>query len=206
MGHDERGRPIRSIARTNLESFMSTTVQTTYGDFDEMIRRGDFAETEARYELLFGEICVMPVPDPPHEFIVDELAEWSFRSLPAGAARVRVQSTLGIPTLESLTMPDVAWMTRRDYSKRRPLPEDVLLVIEAADSTLYRDRGQKAKLYAQAGIADYWIVNIPNRCLEIRRDPEGDAYRAVQALHPGDEARPLAFPEIVLPVARLFPD
>ena len=55
MGHDERGRPIRSIARTNLESFMSTTVQTTYGDFDEMIRRGDFAETEARYELLFGE-------------------------------------------------------------------------------------------------------------------------------------------------------
>lgn len=185
---------------------MSATVRTTYDEFDEMIRRGDFADADERYELLFGEICVMPVPEPPHENLVDELAEWSFTSLPREAARIRVQGSLGIPMLESLTLPDVAWMRRHHYSEQRPLPADVLLIIEVSDSTLYRDRGQKARLYAQAGIADYWIVNLPNRCLEIRRDPAGETYRAVQTLHPGQEARPLAFPEIMLPISRLFPD
>src|SRR4051812_49393314 len=153
---------------------MSATVRTTYDEFDAMIRRGDFADSEDRFELLFGEVVVMPLPDPPHESVVDELAEWSFTSLPAGAARVRVQDTLGIPTLDSVTLPDIAWMRRHDYSQQRPLAEDVLLVIEVADTTIYKDRGTKAKFYTQAGIADYWIANIPRRCLEIRRDPEGD--------------------------------
>ncbi|HEX8204306.1 MAG TPA: Uma2 family endonuclease [Isosphaeraceae bacterium] len=184
---------------------MSATVRTTYDEFDAMIRRGDFADTEDRFELLFGEIVVLPLPDPPHESVVDELNEWSFLSLPVGAARVRVQSTLGLPALDSVTLPDIAWMRRRDYSQQRPLGEDVLLVIEVADTTLYKDRGTKAKLYAQARIADYWIVNIPKRCLEIRRDLEGDVYQAVMVLQPGEEARPLAFPEIALPVSRLFP-
>ena len=65
---------------------MSVTVRTTYEEFDEMIRRGDFADTDDRFELLFGEICVMPLPDPPHESAVDELTEWSIRALPVGAA------------------------------------------------------------------------------------------------------------------------
>jgi Uma2 family endonuclease len=184
---------------------MSATVRTTYEEFDEMIRRGDFADTENRLELLFGEICIMPLPEPPHESAVDELAEWSFRSLPPGTARVRIQNSLGIPALDSVTLPDIAWMRRRDYSAQRPLPEDVLLIIEVSDTTLSIDRGKKAKLYAQAGIAEYWILNLPKRCLEIRRDPEGEVYRTVQILHPGDEARPMAFPEVALPLAQLFP-
>ncbi len=88
--------------------------------------------------------------------------------------------------------------------KERPLAEDVLLVIEVSDTTLSTDRGKKAKIYASAGIADYWIVNIPKRQLEIRRDPQGDAYRTVQTLRPGEEARPLAFPDVALAVSRLF--
>jgi Uma2 family endonuclease len=184
---------------------MSATVRTTYDEFDAMIRRGDFADTEDRFELLFGEIVVMPLPEPPHEFVVDELNEWTFQSLSVGAARVRVQNTLSIPALDSVTLPDIAWMRRRDYSQQRPLAEDVFLVIEVADTTLYKDRGTKAKLYAQAGIADYWIANIPMRCLEIRRDPEGGVYHTVTILQAGEEVRPLAFLEIALPVLRLFP-
>jgi Uma2 family endonuclease len=184
---------------------MSTTVRTTYEEFESRIRRGDFDNTDDRFELLFGEICVMIWPKPPHENAVDELTEWSFTSLPAGAARVRIQNSLGIPALDSLTLPDVAWMRRRDDSARRPLPEDVLLVIEVSGSTLSLDRGKKAKIYAGAGIADYWIVNLRKRCLEIRRDPRGGIYRLVQTLHPGDEARPPAFPELALAVSRLFP-
>jgi Uma2 family endonuclease len=184
---------------------MSTTVRTTYDQFDKMIRRGDFDDTEDRFELLLGEIVVMPLPNPRHEFVVDELNVWSIRSLPNDEARVRVQNSLGIPGLDSLTLPDIAWMRTRDYSKKRPLAEDVLLVIEVSDTTVSKDRKTKGKLYAQAGIADYWIVNIPERCLEIHRDPEGGAYRTVLTIHPGKEARPLAFPDVVLPASRLFP-
>ena len=79
-------------------------------------------------------------------------------------------------------------MRMRDYSTQRPLADDVLLLIEVSDTTLSIDRGKKAKLYARAGIADYWIINIPKRCVEIRRDPEGEVYRSVQTLHRGEEA------------------
>jgi Uma2 family endonuclease len=184
---------------------MSTTVRVTYEQFEKLASQGVFDNTDDRFELLFGKVCRMPLPKPSHEFVVDELTEWSIRSLPVGAARVRVQNSLGIPALDSLTLPDVAWMRMRDYSTSRPLAADVLLVIEVAHTTLSKDRKIKGKLYAQAGISDYWIVNIRKRCLEIRRDPEGDVYQTVLTLQPGEEVRPLAFPEIVLPVSRLFP-
>jgi len=185
---------------------MSTAVRVTYEQFEEMIRRGEFEETDDRFELLFGEVALLPLPNPPHVMLVAILTEWSFQSVPAGTAWIWIQNPLGIPVLDSLALPDVAWMRRIDYSQRYPLPEDVFLVIEVSDSTLSRDRNLKASLYAQAGIADYWIVNAAARTLEIRRDPEADGYRSVEVLHPGDEARPLAFPEIALPVSRLFPD
>ncbi|MEO6809574.1 MAG: Uma2 family endonuclease [Isosphaeraceae bacterium] len=194
------GTPVKEL------DLISTITRITYDQFEEMIRRGDFEETDDRYELIHGEIELMPRPGPPHEFVVDELNEWSFAVLPAGAVRVRVQQSLGIPALDSLTLPDLAWMSRRDYSKTRPLVEDVLLLIEVSDSTLSRDRDKKGKLYASAGIRDYWIINIKGRCLEVRRDPVGDAYTSVQSLRPGQEARPLAFPDLPLPVSRLFPD
>ena len=184
---------------------MSVTVRTTYEEFDEMIRRGDFAETDNRFELLFGEICVMPLPDPPHESAVDELERMELRAPFPRSGPGPDSEHAGDPAHDSVTLPDVAWMRRRDYSEQRPLPEDVLLVIEVSDTTLSIDRGKKAKLYAQAGIADYWIINIPKRCVEIRRDPEGDAYRSVQTLHRGEEGRPLAFPDVALAVSRIFP-
>lgn len=185
---------------------MSTTTRITYDQLEEMIRRGDFDETDDRFELIHGELELMPWPGPPHEVVVDRLTEWSFESLPRGAVWVRGQQSLGIPALDSLTLPDLAWMSRRDYSKTRPLVEDVLLLIEVSDSTLSRDRNKKGKLYASAGIRDYWIVNIKGRCLEIRRDPVADAYQTVQTLRPGQVARPLAFPDLALPVSRLFPE
>jgi Uma2 family endonuclease len=184
---------------------MSTAIHTSYAQFEEMARHGDFADTDDRFELIFGKVIPMPQPGPAHDDLVEKLTAWSYRSLPEDA-RIRGQSALGMPELESLAYPDVSWLRDRDYSEVRPQPEDVLLVIEVSDTTLSRDRNLKASLYAQAGISDYWIVNVAARTLEVRRDPRGDRYRSVQVLHPGDEARPLAFPDIVLPVSRLFPE
>src|SRR4051794_40843536 len=126
---------------------MSTTVRIRYEQFEEMVRRGDFADTEERLELIFGEIRAMPAPDPPHEYATDTLNAWSFESLPRGTIWVRVQGSVGIPAVDSVPLPDRLWLRPLDYSKRRPLPEDVLLVIEVSDSTLSFDRGQNAKLY-----------------------------------------------------------
>src|SRR3954463_6286017 len=153
---------------------VSTTTRITLDQYDEMIRRGDFLPREEHHvELIHGEISPMSPINPPHDDTVDELNEWSFESLPRGAARVRIQGSFGIPLLDSAPEPDVAWLRRKDYSTERPLPEDVLLVIEVADSSLARDRGLKAGLYAAAGIADYWIVDIAGRAIEVRRDPQG---------------------------------
>jgi Uma2 family endonuclease len=107
--------------------------------------------------------------------------------------------------LDSEPEPDLVWVKEKDYSTQNPLPEDVLLVIEVADTSLAKDRGIKAKLYAEAGIQDYWIVNILERTIEVRRDPQGSSYRSVEVYRAGQDVRPLAFPNVVLPVSTLFP-
>src|SRR5689334_1719578 len=143
---------------------MSTSTRITVGQYDEMIRRGEFEPREEHHvELIYGEISPMSPINPPHDYTVDELTEWSFQTLPPGAVRVRVQGSFGIPVLDSVPQPDLAWLRRKDYLAQRPEPGDVLLVVEVSDSSLVRDRGLKARLYAEAGIADYWIVNIPDR-------------------------------------------
>ncbi len=125
--------------------------------------------------------------------------------MPRRAVWVRVQQALGIPELDSLTLPDIAWMHRRDYSKQHPRAEDVRLIIEVAHTTLSTDRNTKGKIYASAGIADYWVVNIKGKSVEVRRDPRDGKYQTVETFRSGQEVRPLAFPEVVLPVSRLFP-
>lgn len=185
---------------------MSTTTRITMDQYDAMIRRGDFEPREEHHvELIYGEITPMSPTGPPHHDTVDELTEWSFEALPPKTVRVSVQGPIGIPALDSEPEPDIVWVRRQSYRVQHPRPADVLLVIEVSDSSLPKDRGLKARLYAEAGITGYWIVNIPDRCVEVRRDPRGDAYHSVAVFTIGDEVHPLAFPDIALPVARLFP-
>ena len=158
---------------------MSTTTRITLEQYDEMIRRGDFEPREEHHvELIYGEISRMNPINPPHDDAVEELNIWSFEVLPPKAARVRVQGAFGIPFLDSVPQPDLAWLRWNRYVRQRPTPEDVLLVIEVADSSLAKDRGLKARLYAEAGIADYWIVNLPghwSRCAGSRRGRRTEA-------------------------------
>jgi Uma2 family endonuclease len=85
-----------------------------------------------------------------------------------------------------------------------PRPEDVLLLIEVADTTLAYDRKTKLKLYAQAGIAEAWIVDIQARCVEVYREPQGNGYARKSAMRPGDVVTPLALPMVRVPVVDLF--
>lgn len=163
---------------------MSTSIRFTVAEFDQMIERGIFADRpDQRLELIQGEIREMTPPNPPHEDTVDLLNYWSVDNAPRDEVRVRIQNSLGIPAFDSVPEPDVAWMRVRNYRQRRPQPRDVLLLIEVAESSLAFDRGEKAGLYAAAGIKDYWIMNLVDLCIEVYREPRRGKYRACEVYH-----------------------
>lgn len=184
---------------------MSTIARFSLAEYDRMIQCGALdAGKPRRLELIRGEIREMTPPGPEHEFGIDRLTEWTFENAPKRKVWVRVQNSIGIPELDTAPQPDLAWVARRDYRRRRPCAADVLLLVEVSDSTIEYDRGEKATLYADAGIADYWIVNVRQQTIEVYRDPQSGRYRSV-TVHSGDEeVRPLAFPKVVLRPAMLW--
>ena len=186
---------------------MSTTTHITIADFDRMIEEGFFepAPKRQRVELIEGELRQMSPIGPPHERLVDRLNRWSCANTAEGTVAVRIQESIGIPQLDSVPEPDVVWARERDHAAGRPLASEVLLIIEVADSSLTYDRGKKADIYAAAGIADYWVVNVRDRCIEVFRLPESGRYASHSIVRVPDAAHPLACPEVALPVATLFP-
>lgn len=134
---------------------MSTVARLSVEEYDRIIATGVFDHpVRRRVELVRGEIRDMNPIGPLHEDAVDLLAEWSFDSVPRMKVRVRVQNSIGLPELDTVPEPDLAWVRRRAYSRGRPTPRDVLLVIEVADTSLAYDTGEKADLYAAASIGD----------------------------------------------------
>ncbi len=186
---------------------MSTSTRIGLSEYDRMIAEGHFASgpKRQRIELIEGELRPMSPIGPVHERLVDMLNEWSLTTLPRGVAWVRIQNSIGVPELDSAPEPDVCWVRRRDYSQGRPGPADILLVIEISDSSLAYDRGDKAHLFAAAGVGDYWVVNIPDACVEVFRQAEGNQSASRQVFRAPAELRPLAFPQVSLPVDMLFP-
>ncbi|MDQ2844016.1 MAG: Uma2 family endonuclease [Acidobacteriota bacterium] len=82
----------------------------------------------------------------------------------------------------------------REY-QATPLPQDIRLVIEVSDSTLQLDLKVKAKLYARAGIVEYWVINIPDKQLVVHREPMNGVYSGVRTYGSNEEVAPLAAPD-----------
>jgi Uma2 family endonuclease len=181
---------------------MSTIAHFSLAEYDRIVETG--ALDQRRLELIRGEIREMAPIGSPHEHAVDELNRWSIESLSREQACVRIQHSVGLPVLDSAPEPDIAWVSPRKYAQGRPQPADVLLIIEVSESSLAYDRGDKATMYAEAGIADYWIINLRDKVIEVHRDPQTDRYRDVTVYRGNDEVRPLAFPEVVLRPAALW--
>jgi Uma2 family endonuclease len=185
---------------------MSTAVRFTAEQFDRVMDGAVFRDDpERRFELILGEIREMVQPGPLHENIIDLLAEWSFANVNTRHVRVRIEKTLGIPELDSVPRPDVAWVKQQDYSGARPRVKDVLLIIEVSDTTLAFDTRDKLLLYAQAGIKDYWVVDVKSKAVRVFRGPTKKGYRSAQAFSLDDEVAPLAVPDAKLAVKSLFP-
>jgi len=185
---------------------MSSVAHFTLAQYELMAEAGVFdGKHRQRVELIRGEIREMTPIGIGHAAAVDRLSRWSIENLPARRAWVRIQGTLTVPALESAPEPDVLWLVPKDYSEGHPEPEDVLLLIEAAESSLAEDTGEKALLYAEAGIADYWVVNLVENCVEIFRDPQPTGYQSREIRRVDEEIRPLAFPDVALKPSAVFP-
>ncbi len=92
-------------------------------------------------------------------------------------------------------IPDILFTREEDYGDRHPTPADVVLLIEVSDSSLDYDLGGKARLYAQAGILDYWVVVVAEAAVVQHRHPSADGYGSVTRLAGSDTLSPLAMPE-----------
>lgn len=184
---------------------MATVAHFSLEHYERMVKLGAFdAPFRMRLELIRGEIVEMSPIGTEHSYIIDLLNNWSVRVTMDHSIWVRVQNPIRIPVSDSEPEPDVVWAARKNYADRHPEPQEVLLVIEVAESSLAFDRGDKLAVYAEAGIQEYWVVNLIDRQIEVHRDPSGKTYRT-STVHRGTEAAsPLALPEAKLLPASLF--
>jgi len=168
--------------------------------YERMIRAGFFTEND-RIELIRGELLdKMPIGDA-HVEVVNRLNR-KFANLLDEAITVSIQNPLMLS--DSEPEPDVALYTLRAPGKARA--SDVHLVIEVADSSLDFYRTVKLAIYAEAGIPEYWIVNVLDEVIEIHRQPQLDgSYSLSSTLKRGDVLMPLALPGVTLKVDEILP-
>jgi len=180
----------------------------TREEYYQMAELGWFVNQ--RVMLLDGEIVEMPVQKSGHYVSIDKAAKILERIFSVGFW-VRTQAPLDLG-VNSDPEPDVAVVSgsREDYLASHPTT--ALLIIEVSDTTLRFDRNRKCSLYACGGITDYWIVNLVDRQLEIRRNPVPDSsqeygygYADLTILSLADFATPLAAPQVQIAVADLLP-
>lgn len=167
-----------------------------------------FFEDE-RVELLDGEIWTLPSQKTPHFYSTDVTGDVLLEVFGNGF----IVRRHGPITLEDGTEPEpdvvIVPGRKRDYIPSHPVPSQIRILVEVSDATLRKDRGEKVRTYARAGIADYWIVNLVNRQLEVYRDPApmngGYGYKTMQTLFDGDSIAPLSAPSGTVAVSDLFP-
>jgi Uma2 family endonuclease len=134
-----------------------------------MIETGVLSEDD-RVELIDGLILEMSPIGDSHCYVVQELM-LVLQGLTSGTWEIFPQQPVALP--KSVPLPDisVARGTNANYKDHRPRPGEIGLIIEVADSSLELDRRVKSQIYAAAGVPDYWIVNLPERQIEVHRDP-----------------------------------
>jgi hypothetical protein len=173
----------------------------TIEEYEKMAATGILAQDE-RVELIDGEIVEMSPVGDPHAAAVDKLTQL-LGSRFGERALVRVQGPVRVPP-RSIPQPDLALLRPRSYRRKSATTTDVPLVIEVSDTSLQYDRTVKLRLYARAGIPEYWIADVNTDTVEVYRSPSGERYANRQVLAHGESIAPLAFPDVVIPIQAIF--
>ena len=177
----------------------------TREEYQAMGRAGVLDEDE-RVELLGGEIIVMAAIGNRHAACVLRMTSALNVSRLTGRAFLQVQNPVAADPL-SEPQPDLMLLAHRDdhYDFDHPSPEEVLLLVEVADSSLDYDRGTKVPFYATSGIREVWIVDLERDRIESYLEPEAGRYRVMRRYEPGEALAPSALPDLRLDVASIIP-
>lgn len=168
-------------------------------EYDALTERGFFADE--RIELLDGVIVEMSPQGAPHARVIQKLTMLLAPAL-QGRADLRVQSPLAVSD-DSEPEPDLAVVEPDTGDVEHP--HTAHLVIEVSGDSLRTDRLIKTRLYAAAGVPEYWIVNLTARVVEVHTEPGADGYARKYTVQPADTITLRAFPQLTVRVAEFLP-
>lgn len=183
----------------------------TLEDYEQLIALGLLEGKHV--ELMQGDIVTMAPMGEPHALTIMHLTYALIDHFnPRTGYHLRAQMPFALPPLTCEPEPDIAIVPLHGPTNAAGRPTSALLLVEVAESSLVYDRDHKGPLYAAAGIQEYWLVNIPARCLEVYRQPAPDPlspsgwrYQDVQRLQDGDQVSPLIAPAVRFPISELLP-
>jgi Uma2 family endonuclease len=160
---------------------------------------------DGRFELIGGEIVEMSPIGSAHAAVVSYLNRLLMRQV-GNNALVWVQNPLRLDELHE-PQPDLALLRPRadDYAARLPAPDDCLLVIEVADTSLAYDRDTKTPLYGAAGVPEVWLVDLEGRHVLRYTNPAASGYRDRHRAEPPEELKPAVLPDVAVALDHLFP-
>lgn len=171
-------------------------------EYYQMIELGMLKDYE-RAEIIEGELIKKMTVGDRHAAVVNILNRFFSRNLPDNIL-VSVQNPVRLTDFNE-PEPDIilADLTKFD-GKRHPRPAEVLLLIEVSDSTVKYDRDKKLPLYAEAEIAEVWIVNLPNEIIEIHTKPKFGLYQLAQIYKRGDVIKSEAVPHLEIAAEKII--
>lgn len=168
----------------------------------EYQRLGAESAIEEKTELIRGVVIEKMSISPLHAWLVQLLVDWLKPRIGKGWC---VRSELPVTLHDSEPEPDVSVVRGTLHDYRTAHPKTAALAIEIAVSSEKLDR-LKAAIYAEAEIAEYWIVFAERGIVEVHRSPRDGQYNEMRILRPGESLEPLTFPGLAMPVAELFPE
>lgn len=176
----------------------------TVEEYHRMAETGILTPHE-RVELIRGAVRRMSPKNRPHVIATARILALLGKKL-EGRASVYPGAPVVLERLQSEPEPDILVCSNPHVEAYGTDATAPLLVIEVADSSLRIDLGDKASLYAEAGIPEYWVVNLVERVLVVFREPRNGVYQRRSTLHPGDRVTPDSWPDLELEVASLLPE
>ena len=176
----------------------------TVEEYHRMAEAGILSPDE-RVELIRGVVHAMSPKKRPHVVGVTGALKLLEKAL-SGRASVYQEAPLVLEQLDSEPEPDVLVCSNPDFRAYGTEATRALLVIEIADSSSSRDLGVKVALYAEAGVPEYWVVDLARRRLVVFRDPRGGDYQSRSTLDSGGRVSPVSWPDVIIDVAALLPE
>lgn len=162
-----------------------------------------------RLELIEGELISRMGKKRPHVNVMILVMEWL--SGVFGARYVNPEAPIDVSPEDNPTNepePDLVVLKQpcSAYESTNPGPSDVRLVVEISDTTLAFDLGTKARLYARAGIPEYWVVDVVGRSIIVHRNPLAGAFENVTSYREGESIAPLSATDRSFHVDDAFPE